>query len=126
MPSITIACGGLLIIIGVAGYVYGMMHGNASVTALIPAFLGLILVVLGAISSAKENLRKHLMHGAVTVSLLGFIATVSSFFKIPTLLSGMAERPAAVIAQIAMSMVCLIFVILCIKSFIDARRNTVI
>ena len=123
MPLITIVCGGLLILIGVAGYVYGMMNGSASVTALIPAFLGLILVVLGAISSAKENLRKHLMHGAVTVGLLGFIATVSSFIKIPALLNGTAERPAAVIAQLATAVVCLVFVLLCVKSFVDARRN---
>jgi fluoride ion exporter CrcB/FEX len=125
MPSTTIICGVLLILIGIIGYVYGMMNGNASVTALIPAFLGLILAVLGFAAKAKENLRKHIMHGAVLVGLLGFLATVSSFFKIPALLNGTAERPAAVVAQLATSLVCLIFVILCVKSFVDARRNRV-
>ena len=123
MPSTSIACGFLLIIIGVAGYVYGMMDGRASLTALIPALFGLILIVLGAVSRTKEHLRKHLMHAAVTVGLIGFIATTSSFFKIPALLNGTADRPAAVIAQLATALVCLIFVLLCVKSFADARRK---
>ena len=123
MPSTSIACGALLIFIGVIGYVYGMMDGKASITALIPAIFGLLLVVFGAISRTKENLRKHLMHGALLVALIGFLATVSSFAKIPALLAGTADRPAAVVAQLATALVCLIFVILGIKSFIDARRN---
>lgn len=126
MPSITIACGVILILIGVIGYVYGMMNGNASFTALIPSLFGLILAALGAVARAKEHLRKHLMHAAVTIGLIGFIATTSSLFKIPALLNGTAERPAAVIAQLATALVCLIFVLLCVKSFADARRNKVI
>jgi hypothetical protein len=65
------------------------------------------------------------MHGAVVVGLLGFLATVTSFFKIPALLAGTAERPAAVVSQLAMSVICLVFVILCVNSFISARRNRI-
>ncbi|HEX8289694.1 MAG TPA: hypothetical protein VF556_17055 [Pyrinomonadaceae bacterium] len=126
MPSVSIACGILLMLIGVIGYAYGMIDGKASLTALIPALFGLVLVALGAVSRAKEHLQKHLMHGAVMVGLIGFIATASSFFKIPALLNGTAERPAAIIAQLATAAVCLIFVLLCVKSFADARRNRVI
>ena len=122
MPSISIASGLLLIIIGVAGYVYGMMDGRASLTALIPALFGLILVVLGAVSRAKENLRKHLMHAAVTVGLIGFLMTAG---RLVMNLSRLVLN-AATIAQIAMAVVCLIFVLLCIKSFVDARRNRVV
>ncbi len=122
MPSITIACGVLLILIGVIGYGYAMMNGNASLTALIPALFGLVLAALGAAARAKENLRKHLMHAAVTVGLLGFLLTAG---RLVMNLSRI-NLNAATVAQIAMSLVCLIFVILCIKSFIDVRRNTVI
>lgn len=122
MPSISIACGLLLIIIGVAGYVYGMMDERASLTALIPALFGLILVALGAVSRAKEHLRKHLMHAAVTVGLIGFLMTAG---RLVMNLSRLVLN-AATIAQIAMAVVCLIFVILCIKSFVDARRNRVV
>ncbi len=125
MPSTAITLGVLLILVGAAGYIYSMMSGNASITALIPAFLGIILAALGFAARAKENLRKHLMHAAVAIALLGLLGTMSSFLKIPALLNGTAERPAAVIAQLITALICLIFVILGIKSFADARRNRV-
>jgi len=126
MPSTSIACGVLLILIGIIGYVYGSMSGNASVTALIPAVFGLILAILGYVSKNNENLRKHLMHGALLIALIGFLATVSSFLKLPALFAGEAERPAAVSAQFATALVCLLFLILGIKSFVDARRERAI
>lgn len=118
MPTTSIACGVLLIIIGVIGYVHGMMSDKASVTALIPAFFGLVLVILGVLANAKENLRKHLMHGAVIISLLGFIMPAGR------LISKMSEltMSAAVVSQIAMAVVCLIFTILAIRSFAAARK----
>ncbi len=123
MPTTSIAFGGLLILVGIIGYVYGMMNGNASFTALIPAIFGLLLAILGYVAKAKENLRKHLMHAAVVVALLGFLGTVSSFIKLPALFAGTAERPAAVAAQFATAVICLIFIILAVKSFINARKN---
>jgi fluoride ion exporter CrcB/FEX len=122
MSLISIACGVLLILIGVIGYGYGIMKGGASPTALIPAFIGLILAILGFVGKSKPDLRKHLMHGAVIIGLLGFLGTASSFIKIFSVFSGTAERPAAVIAQFLTAIVCLVFVILCVKSFIDARK----
>jgi len=44
MPSVTIALGVVLIILGLAGY---FLTGAVSVTALIPAFFGLVLAVAG-------------------------------------------------------------------------------
>jgi fluoride ion exporter CrcB/FEX len=124
MPLTTIVCGALLIILGLGGYIYGMMKdGNASLTALIPALFGIILVALGGAAQSMENLRKHIMQGAVVIGLLGFLATASSFLKIPALLAGTVERPAAGVSQLIMSLICLVFVILCVKSFIDARRG---
>ncbi|MDQ3129541.1 MAG: hypothetical protein M3Q99_02110 [Acidobacteriota bacterium] len=122
MPLVTIVCGVILIIIGFIGYIYGMSNGNASLTALIPALFGLILAGLGAAAQAKEDLRKHLMHAAVTIGLLGFLMTAG---RLVMRLSQLTLN-AATVAQIAMSLVCLIFVILCIKSFVDARRNKVV
>jgi len=123
MPLTTIICGVLLIALGLGGYLYGMIKdGSASLTALIPALFGVILAVLGAAAQSRGNLRKHIMHGAVVIGLLGFLATASSFLKIPALMEGTAERPAAVVSQLIMSVICLVFVVLCVKSFIDARR----
>lgn len=122
MPSTAITFGGLLILIGIIGYVYGIVNGNASLTAFIPSFFGVVLAALGAVARSNEKLRKHLMHVAVIIALLGFI------MPLMRLLSKLNELQlsAAVIAQVAMSVVCLVFVILCVRSFIDARRNRVI
>ena len=61
MPQITIALGSLLILIGV-GFYFGT--GATSVTALIPAFLGIPMAVAGVLAR-RESLRKHAMHAAV-------------------------------------------------------------
>lgn len=106
-------------IIGVIGYLYGMNSGTASITALIPAFFGVVLAILGFVARGSEALRKHLMHAAVVIALIGFILTagrlVSKFSEL--------TMSAAVLSQIAMSVVCLIFVILAIRSFAAARRK---
>ena len=75
MPNTSIICGSLLVIIGLVGYGYGLMNGNASLTALIPAAFGFVLEICGFVAKSKEPLRKHLMHVAVVVALLGFIMT---------------------------------------------------
>jgi hypothetical protein len=119
MPITAIVCGAILIVIGIIGYVNGQATGHGSVTALIPAFFGIALAALGLASQAKEGLRKHLMHAAVVVALLGFIATAGR------LLSRMSELTAspAVLSQAAMAIVCLAFVVLGIRSFAAARRS---
>ena len=120
MPSTSIACGTLLILIGILGYIAGMLHGTPSLTALIPAAFGIILFLLGFVARMRDGLRKHLMHAAVLVALLGFIMTAGR------LLSRLSELTysAAVVSQVSMALVCLLFVILAIKSFADARRRT--
>ena len=120
MPNIAIICGSLLVIIGFVGYGYGLINGNASITALIPAAFGFVLEILGFVAKSNESLRKHLMHAAVVVALLGFIMTAGRLFmKISTFTLG-----AAAISQIATAIVCLVFVILAIRSFAAARRST--
>ncbi len=119
MPSTSIAFGTLLVIIGLIGYINGHLTGHASVTALIPAFFGIALAVLGIVARAKDNLRKHLMHAAVVIALLGFILTAGRL--IPRL--GELTYSAAVVSQVSMALVCLLFVILGVRSFAEARRG---
>ena len=92
---------------------------QSSYTALIPAIFGALLLLFGVIAQRKENLQKHLMHAAVVVALLGFIATAARL--IPRL--GELTFSGAEIAQISMAAVCLLFVVLAVKSFVGARRK---
>jgi hypothetical protein len=120
MTLTSIYCGGLLIIIAIAGYLYGTSVGQASLTALIPAAFGLALISLGVAGKAREGLRKHMMHVAVLIALVGCIIPAVRLMR----MSGFTFN-AAVIAQLSMSLVCLAFVVLSVRSFINARRSDV-
>jgi len=119
MSTTSIVVGILLIIVGVVGYVNASMSDKASVTALIPAFFGIVIALLGAIALVNESLRKHLMHGAVALALIGFILTAG---RLASKYSELTMSPA-VMSQLAMALICLVFVILAIRSFAIARRN---
>ncbi len=120
MPGFSIICGVILIAIGVAGYVYGVVSSPpASMTALIPAFIGLIMAVLGFLAARVEGLRKHLMHVAVVIALLGFIATA---VRVLPKIGELTASPA-VLSQAATALVCLAFVLMAIRSFAAARMR---
>jgi len=108
----------ILIVIGIIGYIHGVSTDHASPTALIPAFFGLLFLILGVASRMKDSLRKHLMHAAALVALIGLLAVGGR------LLSKIGEltMSAAVISQLAMAAVCLIFLVLAIRSFREARK----
>lgn len=122
MPLITIVTGDLLIALGVIGYV---ATGQQSLTALIPAAFGLLLNVFGIVALVKPTTLKHTMHAAAAVGLLGFLGGAGmglpKLFKLMG--GGEVARPAAVYSQCVMGAVCAVFVGLCVKSFIDARRQ---
>ncbi|MCH9025103.1 MAG: hypothetical protein IH931_07190 [candidate division Zixibacteria bacterium] len=120
LPVITIVYGSLLIVLGVAGY---FMSGMVSITALIPAFLGIIILVSGVLAQ-KESRRKLFMHIALVFGLLGFLGTASALPSLITMIGGEeVTRPGAVIGKSVTAILSLIFLIIGVKSFIDARRN---
>jgi hypothetical protein len=117
---VSIGFGVVLIAVGVVFY---FATGQVSHTALIPSGFGLVLLLLGLVA-LKDSLRKHAMHGAAMVGLLGFLGgAIMGLPKLSAVLAGTAERPAAVIEQIIMAGICLAFVALCVRSFMVARRN---
>ncbi|MEM6796945.1 MAG: hypothetical protein AAF725_23425 [Acidobacteriota bacterium] len=119
MPLVTIAYGSILIVIGALGY-FGT--GAQSATALIPAFIGVPVVIAGVLAR-NERFLKHAMHGAATLALLGTLGTLSSIPKLFTLLSGgEVARPAAVYSQSTFAVLSIIFLVLCVRSFIAARK----
>lgn len=112
--------GVLLVLLGVFGY---SATRGVSVTALIPAVFGIALWGL-AVLARNERWRRHAMHAAVVLGLLGFLATASALGRLPALLQGEAVvRPAAVISQSIMAILTGVFVALSVKSFVDARRR---
>ena len=117
MPATTRVVGYVLIGIGVVGY---LATGGASLTALIPAMLGALMLVLALVARSPEA-RKHAMHAAVAIALLSVLGTLPRLF--PAMMAREFQRPA-VVAQAAMVVVLALYVLLGVKSFIDARRRT--
>lgn len=119
MARITILFAAGLIILGIAGYI---ISGMASITALIPAAFGMVLLLLGLLA-LKEKLRMHAMHGAALLALIGILGTATGIWKtIQYLLGTDIPRPAAAIVQAIMCIALLDYLALCIISFIKARR----
>jgi hypothetical protein len=120
MAQLTAAFGGLLVVLGVAGYV---MTGMVSPTALIPAVFGAVLAVLGLLGRADAR-RKSMMHLAMGVALLGIIGSIGGLASLPDLVSGApVERPAAAIARSIMALALILYLGLGIRTFVQARRR---
>ncbi|HLY40120.1 MAG TPA: hypothetical protein VKR52_02860 [Terracidiphilus sp.] len=123
MAKVTLVFAVLLVVLGLVGY-FGT--GSQHSTALIPTWFGLALGVFGFLAiSPSESRRKIFMHINVTIGLLGFlgaaIRAIQEFVHASG--TGKSPDPIAVSAQIAMAALLLIYVALCVRSFIAARRT---
>lgn len=110
----------LLIVIGATGYV-AQDPEKASKTALIPAFFGGALAVCGLLAF-KDGLRKHAMHAAAAIALLGGIGAPYPIIKRVANGSEINFAEPAVLSAILTTLVCFAFVVLCVRSFIAARK----
>ena len=112
MAPLAIVFGLLLTVLG-----GGMCFYTSQFTAMIPAFFGIPLIVLGLVAR-NEKARMHAMHGAALIGLVGF--AMPAFMVIKGLATG-DDFGLAKAEQAAMAVLCVIFLGLCVKSFIDAR-----
>jgi len=116
VPSLALLFGSLLVLTGVGGFA-----AFRSPTALIPVVFGVLLGACGLVAR-KESLRKHAMHTAAAVALVGFLPSAPGLLGIPSLLAGEAARPAAVVLRSVMALLCLGFLAVAVRSFVAARR----
>jgi peptidoglycan/LPS O-acetylase OafA/YrhL len=123
VPTIVISL--LLVGVGAFGYLNQDIDpekGTKSITALIPAFVGGVLLLCGLLALVGPGVRKHAMHLAAVLGLLGFLG---GFMPLQRQLSkdGAIDvtKPSAV-SGLVMSGLCLLLVVLCVNSFIQARK----
>ncbi len=120
MPTLSIIFGLLLNVLGLVVFV---ATGSVHKTALIPCIFGIILFLAGLAAAVSPKSRMHLMHVAALTALIGTLGGFGmSLPKLPGLVAGEAARPFAVWEQLGMGVLCMVFLILCVKSFIAARR----
>jgi uncharacterized membrane protein HdeD (DUF308 family) len=119
----TIICGSLLVLVGIVGYGTATPgeDGKVSPTALIPAFFGAALVISGVLAF-KDSLRKHVMHLAALIGVLGVLGGFMPLIRQYSKTGDFNPFKKSAIAGELMILVCLVFVGLCVNSFIQARR----
>lgn len=123
MAKMTIIFGVLLIVVGLAGY---LGTGSVHPTALIPMWWGLALGVGGVLAiSPSERRRKIFMHINVTIGALGcigaFVEALRGYGAARS--AGLDPDMKALASKLAMAILLLIYVNLCVRSFITARRR---
>ena len=108
--------GFLLIALGVIFYLATM----SSWTALIPAVFGLAILICGFVGARRPSWNKHAMHAAVLLAILAIIGSMRAF---SALFAG-EGLSAAVAEQLLTILICVVFVVMAVRSFITARRAT--
>ncbi|CAN5322730.1 hypothetical protein BH11PLA2_BH11PLA2_00830 [soil metagenome] len=121
----TLICSIALIALGVSGYLLGEPNdqGKQPVTALIPAVIGALLGLCALIVMAKPGLRKHVMHLAAMVGLFGFLGGFMPIYR-QIVVKGKEFDPSYTPVRngLILSIICAVFLFLCIRSFIAARK----
>jgi hypothetical protein len=119
VAPVAIGLGIILVVMGVGGYV-GADPDHKSMTALIPTWFGLAFLILGLLA-LKDQYRKHAMHLAAALGVLGVIG--GAMRPASKLVNGESlQMTTPTILQLSMMILCAVFVGLCVRSFIAARR----
>jgi hypothetical protein len=123
MAKVTLVFAVLMVILGLAGY---LGTGSQHPTALIPTWFGLALGLFGFLAiSPSESRRKLFMHVNVTIGLIGFLGGAIEAVRgyAAARAAGLQPDPIALASKATMAGLMLVYVLLCVKSFIDARRS---
>ena len=121
MARVTLVFAVLLAGLGLGGY---LGTGSLHPTALIPAGIGIAMGVFGFLAiSPNEGRRKLFMHINVTIGLLGFLGAAVEAVRgyVHAASAGLAPDQIALASKLTMSGLMLIYVFLCVRSFINAR-----
>jgi len=122
MAKVTLVFAVLLIALGLIGF---LGTGSQHYTALIPTWFGLALGAFGLLAiSPNEGRRKLFMHINVTIGLLGFLGATSEAIRgyLHAKSAGLDPDMIALASKATMAGLMFIYVVLCVRSFIAARR----
>jgi drug/metabolite transporter (DMT)-like permease len=116
----TLICGALLVLVGIVGYGTSEVQ-PPPVTALIPAGFGAVLILCGALAF-NDKLRKHAMHLAAMVGLLGALGGFMPIIRQISKTGAFDPTKKSAVSGELMILVCVVFVGMCVNSFIQARK----
>ena len=120
MAAFAIVVGLLLSLLGFGFYagLAAVEHATPSVTALIPAFVGIPVFVLGCVA-LKDAARKHAMHAVALLALLGFLLPTGRLAM--QWAKGESVSATALSSLVLMAALCGFLLAGCIRSFVRAR-----
>ncbi len=117
MAPVAMGCGVLLVLLGVGFY---LGTDRVSPTPLIPAAFGVVFFILGLLAR-RDRLRMHVMHAAALLGLAGVGIPLWRLW--PAISTGEVKSVPATVELALMAGICAVFVALCVRSFIMARRS---
>lgn len=113
-----IVLGIVLVVLGIGAYV---LSDFASVTALIPAFFGVLIAILGVVGRQQTDRRRLAAYGIGLLAVLGVLGSTRGIPDIIALLTGESvESTIAAVSQGAMIVICLVL----FAAVIQFVRNT--
>lgn len=119
MTALTLWTGGILTATGLIAY---LVTGAESITSLIPAVIGVLLLIAGGVAARAPGARRHAVHAALVIALLGALGSLMNVAQIGDLISGDAERPAAIVVSLIMFVLLIAYLAAGIRSFVAARK----
>ena len=117
MVRFTTALGIALVVLGLGAYV---LTSAASVTALIPAFVGIPLLVCAAVARAETRRRAALVV-ALAVAVLGALGSSMNAIRIGEAIAGTAQRPSAVWVSTIMFVLLVAYVVVGVRALLRSR-----
>lgn len=121
MAKLTIGFGALIAAVSVG---FWLAIGRTEIAALHPAGIGVLLILCGALANTENPKKRMLwMHIAVTLGLIGFLITGIRAGIALVKGTAMSVNPMGFDERSVIALICLVYVALCIRSFITARRG---
>ena len=120
MVRFTTAIGVALVILGVGAYV---LTAAASITALIPAFVGVPLLACAAVARSATR-RRAALAVAVAVALLGALGASMNAVKIGEAIAGTAQRPSAIWVSTVMFVLLAGYVVVGVRALLTSRAES--
>ena len=116
LPTLTIIVAAILILLAAGGYIV-----SSEITATFPGMLGVLLGICGGLALWQESWRRHAMHVACVLALLGVLLPLGRL--VPVLIRGESPSALALFALLSMLVLSAVLLVIYIRSFIAARRG---
>jgi hypothetical protein len=119
MIRFTFVLGAVLVVLGVGAYA---LTSAVSVTALIPALVGVLLLACAAVARSAARRRAALI-GALVVALLAALGSLMNVVRIGDVFAGTAQRPGAVIVSTIMFVLLVAYLVVGTRALLADRRD---